>query len=70
MPQVYPGEVLAVMDSGAYFTAMESSFGFARPAIASVNQKTHRLIRRAETFEDMVCRDHIDNLIKIKEEIK
>ena len=70
MPQVYPGEVLAVMDSGAYFTAMESSFGFARPAIASVNQKTHRLIRRAETFEDMVCRDHIDHLIQIKEDIK
>ena len=67
MPQVHPGEVLAVMDSGAYFTSLESSFGFARPAIVSVNRATHHLIRRAETFTDMVCRDLINDPIKIKE---
>lgn len=73
MPCVRPGEVLAVMDSGAYFTALESSFGFARPAIISVNGAIHRPIRRAETFEDMVCRDLLmDDPIKsrrIKNEI-
>lgn len=57
MPRVHTGEVLAIMDSGAYFTAMESSFGFARPAIVSVNQAAHRLVRRAETFPDMISRD-------------
>jgi diaminopimelate decarboxylase len=57
MPRVHTGEVLAIMDSGAYFTAMESSFGFARPAIVSVNQSTHRLVRRTEIFTDMISRD-------------
>lgn len=57
MPKVNTGEVLAIMDSGAYFTALESSFGFPRPAVVSVNQSTHRLVRRAETFEDMIYRD-------------
>ena len=67
MPQVRPDEVLAIMDSGAYFTALESSFGFARPAIVSVSDQGHRLIRRAEVFEDMVCRDLLNQSAKTKE---
>lgn len=67
MPQVHPNEVLAIMDSGAYFTALESSFGFARPAIVSVNDQGHRLIRRTEVIEDMVCRDFLNKSIKTKE---
>ena len=58
MPVVHPGEVLAVMDSGAYFTAWESSFGFPRPAIVAVKNGKHRLIRHRETFSDMISRDH------------
>lgn len=57
MPRVQPGEVLAVMDSGAYFTAMESSFGFPRPAIVSVKDTSVALVRRTETFSDMTGRD-------------
>ena len=57
MPCVRPGEVLAVMDSGAYFTAQESSFGFARPAVVAVNGNGCRLVRRRESFEDMISRD-------------
>lgn len=57
MPRVSPGEVIAVMDSGAYFTALESSFSFNRPAIVSVKGSVVRRIRRAETFADMVERD-------------
>jgi diaminopimelate decarboxylase len=60
MPDVLPGDVLALMDTGAYFTAMESSFGFARPAIAAVNGASCRLVRARETFDDMVARDVID----------
>jgi diaminopimelate decarboxylase len=67
MPQVNSNEVLAIMDSGAYFTAFESSFGFARPAIVSVDDQGHRLIRRSETFEDMVCRDLVNKSVKTKE---
>jgi diaminopimelate decarboxylase len=57
LPEVVPGEVLAVMDSGAYFTALESSFGFARPAVVGVADGRARLLRRRETFDDMVARD-------------
>jgi diaminopimelate decarboxylase len=57
MPEVYAGEVLAVMDSGAYFTAMESSFGFPRPAIVAVSGGRHWIVRRRETHDDMVERD-------------
>jgi len=57
MPPVQPGEVIAIMDSGAYFTAQESSFGFPRPAVVAVNGAGDRLVRRRETFEDMVGRD-------------
>jgi diaminopimelate decarboxylase len=59
MPQVEPGEVLAIMDSGAYFTGWESSFSFPRSAIIVVDHEEHKLIRRRETFEDMVIRDEI-----------
>jgi diaminopimelate decarboxylase len=68
MPKVAPGEVLAVMDSGAYFTALESSFGFPHPAIIAANGKTHRLIRRAESFSDMIGRDVIEKSIQGKED--
>lgn len=68
MPCVSVGEVLAIMDSGAYFTALESSFGFPRPAIVAVNGASHRLVRTRETFDEMIARDrfgHINDSIKI-----
>jgi diaminopimelate decarboxylase len=67
LPRVTPGEVLAVMDSGAYFTALESSFGFSRPAIAGVDGVRVRLVRRAETFADMIGRDRPQSDIFHKE---
>jgi len=36
MPNIAAGEMIAILDSGAYFTSWESSFGFPRPAIVSV----------------------------------
>jgi diaminopimelate decarboxylase len=60
MPAVTPGEVLAVMDSGAYFTALESSFGFPRPAIISVRGSQCRLVRSRESLEEMAGRDLFD----------
>jgi len=67
MPVVAPGEVLAIMDSGAYFTSWESSFGFPRPAIAGVKQGVHRLLRSRETFGQMVVRDHATYLDKTED---
>jgi diaminopimelate decarboxylase len=57
MPPIEPGDVLAVCDAGAYFTVQETNFGFPRPPIVSVNDGTATLLRRRETFDDMVSRD-------------
>ena len=62
LPSVLPGEVLAVMDSGAYFTAQEHNFGFYRPAVAAVNGRA-RLVRRRESFADAISRDDPDEAI-------
>ena len=57
MPPLQAGDVLAVCDAGAYFLAQESNFGFPRPAVVAVEEGRARLLRRRETFEDMVARD-------------
>ncbi len=59
MPEVSPGEIIAVMDSGAYFTSWESSFGFPRPAIVAVSEGRHRILRARETFTDMISLDKL-----------
>jgi diaminopimelate decarboxylase len=60
MPTLHVGDTLAVMDSGAYFTAMESSFGFPRPAIVAVDGADVHLIRTRETYDEMIARDILD----------
>jgi diaminopimelate decarboxylase len=57
MPAITPGDVLAICDAGAYFTVQESNFGFPHPAIVAVRDGAARLLRRRETFDDMVSRD-------------
>lgn len=57
MPRVRAGDVIAIMDSGAYFTALESSFGFPRPAIIAVDGTAHRIVRSREEFDEMSQRD-------------
>lgn len=58
MPEIVPGEIIAVMDSGAYFTSWESSFGFPRPAIVSAINGKHTLLRARETFDKAVSLDY------------
>ena len=65
MPAVLPGEVLAVMDSGAYFTSMESAFGHPRPAVVAVSGGHHRLVRQRETHDQMLSRDEIETLASV-----
>jgi diaminopimelate decarboxylase len=57
LPPVRTGDVLAVCDAGAYFTVQESSFGFPHPPIVAVRDGRPRILRRRETFDDMVQRD-------------
>jgi diaminopimelate decarboxylase len=60
MPRLHPGDVIAVMDSGAYFTALESNFGHPHPAIVAVHRGVARLVRRRENVADMLARDGVD----------
>jgi diaminopimelate decarboxylase len=57
LPELHPGDVLAVMDAGAYFVPNQMNFSNPRPAAVMVHDGTHRLIRDRETFEDVVARD-------------
>jgi diaminopimelate decarboxylase len=55
LPPVERGGLLAVFSAGAYGMAMSSNYN-SRPRAAEVlvDGRTHRLIRRRETFEDLV----------------
>jgi diaminopimelate decarboxylase len=57
MPEIMAGEIIAILDSGAYFTSWESSFGFPRPPIVSVSNGQHSLLRERESFEHMMSLD-------------
>lgn len=60
LPELRVGDVLAVCDAGAYFTVQESNFGFPHPAIHGVRDGKSRVLRRRESFQDMVGRDVTD----------
>jgi len=53
-PDVNEGDLIAIMDTGAYGYSMSHNFN-TRPRAAEVllNEDTHRLIRRRETVEDI-----------------
>ncbi len=54
LPHLEAGDLLAVMDAGAYFTATETTFGGPRPAVILIDEAGPRCVRRRETFEDRV----------------
>jgi diaminopimelate decarboxylase len=51
------GDTLAIMDAGAYFVPFATSFSFPQPAIIALDGGKERLLRRAETFDDLVTFD-------------
>jgi len=55
LERVEPGELLLVRDAGAYGFSMSSNYNMRpRPAEVLVEGERSRLIRRRETFEDLV----------------
>jgi diaminopimelate decarboxylase len=57
---VRPGDVIAIPVCGAYSIPMSSNYNaIPRPAIAMVNQGRARLIRRRETYQDLMSLDLI-----------
>jgi diaminopimelate decarboxylase len=55
LPRVARGDLLATFSAGAYGMAMSSNYNSrCRAAEVLVTGRTHRLIRRRETYEDLV----------------
>lgn len=57
LPRLRLGDTLAIMDAGAYLVSFSNSFCFPQPGIVVLDQGRETLIRRAETYEDMIDRD-------------
>lgn len=60
LPELMQGDIIALMDAGAYFTSFSSDFAFARPPILMVDAGVARIIRQRETFDGIVSRDRLD----------
>lgn len=55
LPEVLPGDLLALPASGAYNLAMSSNYNLAyRPAVVFVHDGQARLTRRRETLDDLL----------------
>ena len=58
MPEIQPGELIAIPVSGAYHLSMGSNYNGARkPAVIWLQEGQAHLIQRRETVEDLVNRD-------------
>ncbi|MBK9164337.1 MAG: hypothetical protein IPM21_10580 [Acidobacteria bacterium] len=60
MPEnVEPGEVLALLNCGAYSLAQASQYNgrFLPPVVMTKADRTAELIRRRDTFEDLIAND-------------
>lgn len=58
LPPLKPGDVLAVLSTGAYNHSMSSNYnGLPRPEIVAVSKGRSRTIVRRETYADLACRD-------------
>lgn len=56
LPRMEPGDLLAIFSAGAYGMSMASNYN-SRPRAAEVlvTDATHRLIRRRETYDDLIA---------------
>lgn len=57
LPRLSPGSLVAVMDVGAYFTALGNNFAGPRLPIVSIDHGAAELVRARETFSQMLARD-------------
>lgn len=59
LPRIQEGDILAIMDAGAYFISFSNNFSFPRPAVVMVSKGSHGILREKEDYEDMVCLDNL-----------
>ncbi|HET6345490.1 MAG TPA: pyridoxal-dependent decarboxylase, partial [Myxococcota bacterium] len=59
LPELQPGDALAIMDAGAYFVPFATSFSYPQPAVVMVEGTQVSVLRRAETFADLAGLDNV-----------
>ena len=58
LPQVETGDIVAIPSSGAYCLAMSSNYNMnPRPAVVMVGNGQSRLVRKRETYKDLMALD-------------
>ncbi len=62
LPPLAPGDIVAIPASGAYCLSMASNYNAClKPPIVFVKEGKARLVRRRETFEDLMSCDVVDS---------
>ena len=51
------GDLLTIMDAGAYFIPNQMNFSNPRPPVVSISDGVASVVRERETFEDIVRLD-------------
>ena len=60
LPAIREGDVLAVLDVGAYGYTMSNNYnGQLRPAVVLTSHGQSELIRRRENYEDLIAGESI-----------
>jgi diaminopimelate decarboxylase len=58
LPATQPGDVIALPASGAYCLTMASNYNMTlKPAVVAVKDGAARLVRRRETYADLLATD-------------
>ena len=57
LPEMHPGDQIAVLDTGAYFVSMNNTFSGPRPPVVWIEEGEARLARRRETEMEVFSRD-------------
>jgi diaminopimelate decarboxylase len=64
MPEVVPGDVIAILETGAYQESSASNFNaLPRPASVLVSGAGAKVVKRAETVEDVFARDVVPHRV-------
>lgn len=74
LPDILAGDIMAIMDAGAYFVPNQMNFSNPRPSAVMVQDGKIELIRKRETFDDIVmldqfARSNIETDVSIGERI-
>ena len=57
LPKLHRGDVIAIMDAGAYFNSYSSNFAFPRPKIVMLDDGEVQTLRERETYEHLTAMD-------------